>query len=389
MKQTPPNLYDLDLAALEDLLQSWNQPAYRARQIFRQLYVNLAPSATTMTDLPQTLRTRLAEETRIGALELVTIQQADQGTTRKALFRLNDGAVVEAVLMVYSDRATVCVSTQAGCAMGCVFCATGKLGLLRNLTPGEIIEQAVWAAREARLVTPKAPSAFRTNAQVPLPENAWWSETPKLPAGQSARLSNLVFMGMGEPFANYDRWWQSVERLHDPSGLNLGSRSMTVSTVGLPPGIRRLASERLPINLAISIHAPNDELRSAMMPVNNRYPLSALLAATDDYIAATNRRVSFEYVLLQGKNDHPELAEDLVRLCRRRLVHVNLIPWNPIPGEPLGRSEWGRVLAFQRILQEANVACTVRVERGVAIAAACGQLAGTVTSSSSTIPVIS
>lgn len=187
-------------------------------------------------------------------------------------------------------------------------------------------------------------------------------------------------MGMGEPFANYDRWWRAVERLHDPQGFNMGARSLTVSTVGLVPGIRRLADAPLPVNLAISLHAANDELRSAMMPVNRRYPLAELLAATREYLAKTNRRVSFEYVLLQGQNDAPEQAAELAELLRglpQHLVHVNLIPWNPVPGMPLGRSERRRVLAFQRALQERGVACTVRVERGVAIAAACGQLAGT------------
>jgi 23S rRNA (adenine2503-C2)-methyltransferase len=182
---------------------------------------------------------------------------------------------------------------------------------------------------------------------------------------------------MGEPFANYDRWWSAVERLHDPLGFNMGARSMTVSTVGLAPGIRRLAAEALPINLAISLHAPDDALRSEMMPINRRYPLAELLDATHEYISTTNRRVSFEYVLLQGKNDSPAQAAALADLLGGMLCHVNLIPWNPVPGTPLGRSERARVLRFQQALQERGVACTVRVERGVAIAAACGQLAGT------------
>jgi 23S rRNA (adenine2503-C2)-methyltransferase len=194
-------------------------------------------------------------------------------------------------------------------------------------------------------------------------------------------------MGMGEPFANYDRWWQAVERLHDPQGLNLGARSMTVSTVGLPQGIRRLAESGMQVNLAISLHAPDDALRSALMPVNDRFPLAELLGATDEYIRRTNRRVSFEYVLLQGQNDHPHQAIALAKLLRGKgawageplLCHVNLIPWNPVPGTPLGRSEQARVDAFQQILRDYGIACTVRVERGVAIAAACGQLAGQVT----------
>jgi 23S rRNA (adenine2503-C2)-methyltransferase len=359
------NIYDLTLQELEALLQVWGQPAYRARQIWRQVYVNLAASPAEMTDLPQALRDRLAAEVTFGSLTQVRLLTDDGGLTRKVLWQLAGGAVVESVLMVYPDRATVCVSTQAGCAMGCVFCATGKLGLLKNLTPGEIVQQAVWAARELR------DAIVPTQAALP-------------------HLTNLVFMGMGEPFANYERWWRSVETLHHPQGMNMGARSMTVSTVGLPPGIRRLATEPLQVNLAISLHAPNDALRLSMMPINQRYPLSELLAATREYIERTNRRVSFEYVLLQGKNDTPALAAELAALIRGAVVsgpmlyHVNLIPWNPVPGEPLGRSERTRVLAFQRVLEGAGVPCTVRMERGVAIMAACGQLAG----SSETIPLI-
>jgi 23S rRNA (adenine2503-C2)-methyltransferase len=346
------NLYDLPLPELEALLHSWGQPAYRARQIYRQLYTNLVTEPAAMTDLPSTLRQRLAAETCVGTLQLVRLQTADDGLTRKALFQLPGGEVVESVLMVYPDRATACISTQAGCAMDCVFCATGRLGLLRNLTPGQIVQQALWASRELRS---NVRTFKRSNVEA---------------------LTNVVFMGMGEPFANYDRWWQSVERLHDPRGFNIGARSLTVSTVGLAPGIRRLAGEALPINLAISLHAPNDALRSELMPINRRYPIAALLDATRDYIARTNRRVSFEYVLLQGKNDLPEQAIALAELLHGMLCHVNLIPWNPVPGAPLGRSDRGRVLRFQQELVERGIACTVRVERGMAIAAACGQLAG-------------
>ena len=211
------NLYNLALGDLEELMRSWGQPAYRARQIYRQLYVNLVSDPAAMTDLPLALRERLAAETRVGSLELVRLQTADEGLTRKALFRLPGGEVVESVLMVYPDRVTACVSTQAGCAMGCVFCATGRLGLLRNLTPGDILEQVIWANREL--------NDFSKGAAANLGQQ-----------GHGARaaaplLSNVVFMGMGEPFANYDRWWQAVERLHDPQGFNLGARSMTVSTV--------------------------------------------------------------------------------------------------------------------------------------------------------------
>ncbi len=346
------DLYNATLPELEALLKGWGQPAFRARQLYRQLYVNLVDDLAHATDLPAALRRLLASETRLGTLELVRLQLADDGMTRKALFRLDTGAVVETVLMIYPDRATVCVSSQAGCGMGCVFCATGTMGLRKNLTTGEIVAQTLWAARELRQIQP------------------------------TASLTNLVFMGMGEPFANYDRWWAAVERLHDPQGFNFGARRMTVSTVGLVPGIRRLAGAELPINLAISLHAPNDVLRSTLMPVNNRYPLAELLHATRDYIDQTRRRVSFEYVLLHERNDTPELAHELAHLLRGNqhqpplLCHVNLIPWNPFPGTPLHRSARKRVLAFQQVLLDAGIACTVRVERGIEIAAACGQLAG-------------
>jgi 23S rRNA (adenine2503-C2)-methyltransferase len=357
------HLYNLSLPELEQLLVSWGQPAYRARQIFKQLYQNFADDPSQMTDLPKALRERLASETTIHSLDMVRMQTADSGLTRKALFRLSGhvDAVVESVLMVYQDRATVCISSQAGCAMGCVFCATGRLGLLRNLQPGEIVEQVLWAARELREIDRTLPDNLRGKAF-------------------TQHITNVVFMGMGEPFANYDRWWKSVECLHHPQGLNMGARNLTVSTVGLVTGIRRLAEEELPINLAISLHAPDDELRSDMMPINKRFPISELVAATREYIDKTHRRVSFEYVLLQGKNDTPEQAEALADLIKNNgrplLCHVNLIPWNPVPGAPLGRSERERVTRFQQVLLDRGVQCTVRVERGMAIAAACGQLAG-------------
>jgi 23S rRNA (adenine2503-C2)-methyltransferase len=344
------NLYDLTQAGLGELLVDWKEPAFRARQLYRQLYVNLAPDFDSMTDLPATLRARLKAETRLGSLDLRREQMADAGDTRKVLWALPGDAVIETVMMRYPERATVCVSTQAGCAMGCVFCATGRMGLLRNVSSGEILEQVLHFERFLRR---------------------------QAVAGDGAidHLTNLVFMGMGEPFANYDRWYAAVERLHDPAGFNLGARNMTVSTVGLVPGIRRLAAAGLPINLAVSLHAPNDELRSSLMPLNRRYPIAELMQAVHDYIETTHRRVSFEYVLLQGQNDSPELAAELADLVAGMLCHVNLIPWNPVFGAPLERSHRRRVNAFQQVLLDRGIACTVRVERGVEIAAACGQLA--------------
>jgi 23S rRNA (adenine2503-C2)-methyltransferase len=379
----------MTLADLEALMRGWGQPPFRARQIYRQLYINLADSAASMTDLPLALRERLLAEVPLGGLRLVRTQLSADGLTRKALFTLPDGVVVETVLMLYADRATACVSTQAGCAMGCVFCATAKLGLLRNLSPGEIVEQAIWASRELRAWQGTGDRGQGTEQGVDDPQDdggRWMADSPT-PVQQLSRITNLVFMGMGEPLANYERWWAAVQRLHDPQGFNMGARSMTVSTVGLAQGIRRLADEGMPINLAISLHAPDDALRSELMPINDRFPIADLLDAAREYIEKTGRRISFEYVLLQGRNDQPHQALALAKLLRGHtadganrgvplLCHVNLIPWNPIPGAPLGRSEYKRVLAFQQVLVDYGVACTVRVERGVEIAAACGQLAG-------------
>jgi len=354
------HLYDLSLAELASLLREWGEPAFRAKQLYRHLYVHRTADVEAMTDFSKALRQRLAAETQITSLKEVRLLVGDDGLTRKVLWALPDGSPLETVLMIYPDRATVCVSSQSGCPMQCVFCATGKLGFLHDCTAGQIIEQVLWADRELR--------AFL--------------DTPSGRDIQNRSLSNIVFMGMGEPFNNYDRWWASVERLHDPDGYNMGARNFTVSTVGLVPGILRLADERLPINLAISLHAADDELRSDMMPVNKRYPIAELIEATRVYTEKTRRRVSFEYVLLKEKNDFPEQAARLAELLRPRgrsplLCHVNLIPWNPVPGTPLGRSDRQRVLKFQAVLRDRGVPCTVRVERGVEIAAACGQLAGT------------
>ena len=217
MTSNVPTLCELSATEIEALMKDWGQPAYRAKQIYQQMYVNLAESPVAMSNLPVALRERVASEVPFGSLELVRVQTDDKGLTRKALFHLPNNAPVEAVLMIYNDRATVCVSTQSGCAMKCAFCATGQLGFTQNLTVGQMIEQVLWAAREMRR------------------------------AGEVKSLSNVVYMGMGEPFNNYDRWWTSVERLHDPNGFNIGARNFTVSTVGIVPGIRRLAQEKMEV----------------------------------------------------------------------------------------------------------------------------------------------
>ena len=366
MENEKTKLLDLSLGELEQFFSEKGQPKFRAKQLYRQVYVKHAGSFDEMTDLPAGLREKLSLDATLESLKPVQVFEGDEGLTRKALFQFPDGVVVETVLMVYPDRATVCVSSQAGCPMGCTFCATAKLGHLYDLTPGQMVQQVLWASRTLEEMRdgfdPKKVSRHRVKRE----------NYPK-------SLTNVVFMGMGEPFNNYDNWWAAVERLHDPDGYNMGARSFTVSTVGLVPGIDRLAESGLQVNLAISLHTANDERRSKMMPVNRRYPIASLMASIRNYIEKTHRRVTFEYILLQEETDSIEEAEALVRLLtepNKVLCHVNLIPWNPVPGTGLARSQRDRVDAFKAVLDQAGIACTIRIHRGIDIDAACGQLAG-------------
>jgi 23S rRNA (adenine2503-C2)-methyltransferase len=331
--------YDVTRAELADLLAG--EPRYRVEQVWRGLYDDLA-APEDITTLPAPLRARLEAELP-PALQLVTERLSDRGDTVKLLWALGGGARVETVLMLYPDRATVCVSSQAGCAMACGFCATGQAGFERHLTTGEIVEQVVRAAQRAR--------------------------------DGGRRVSNVVFMGMGEPFANYDRTWAAVERLHDDLGLS--ARHLTLSTVGIVPGIQRLAAERLPVNLAVSLHAANDRLRDELVPINRRYPLVPLLDACAAYLRAKGRRLSFEWAMIDGVNDRGTDADELAALCHRLplAAHVNLIPLNPTPGWPTTGSPPERVRAFRDRLTDRGVNVTVRRNRGTDIDAACGQLA--------------
>lgn len=331
-----PGLYDLDRAALTQLLAP--EPAYRVRQVWDGLYLR-AQRPAEMTELPTALRQRLAAELRPGLTE-VAQRGADRGSTLKWLWQLQGGSQIETVLMRYHDRVTVCVSTQAGCAMGCTFCATGQAGFGRNLSSGEIVAQVIEAIRAAR----------------------------------PARVSNVVFMGMGEPLANYDRVWTAVERIHDDIGIS--ARHLTLSTVGIVPGIRRLSSESLPVNLAVSLHAANDRLRNELVPINRRYPLHLLMEVCAQYVSATGRRLSFEWALIDGRNDRDVDAKELATLARPIGAHVNLIPLNPTPGYPARGTPPARVRAFQRVLMDLGVNATIRNTRGAKIDAACGQLAG-------------
>jgi 23S rRNA (adenine2503-C2)-methyltransferase len=346
-----PSLYDLSLTELEARIEALGTPAYRARQVWEWAYRRFAASYDEMTNVPADLRARLAEDLPFPAMTVVAELASDDALTRKRLIRLHDGKLIESVLMLYDPRgdargrANVCVSSQAGCAMGCVFCATGQAGFERNLTAGEIVAQVAGFARaQAR--------------------------------GHGQPITNAVFMGMGEPMANYTNVWRAVETLHDPDGIGMAARHITISTVGHIPGIRKLAHEPLQVGLAVSLHAPDEALRERLIPTAHRYPLPDILQACRDYIAKTGRRVTFEYCLMDGVNDAPEQARALASALSAMLCHVNLIPVNPTPGDRIGRPSRGRTLAFQRELAAKGIPCTVRVEKGVEISAACGQLRG-------------
>jgi 23S rRNA (adenine2503-C2)-methyltransferase len=334
------DLYALSQPELTALVEGWGERAFRGKQIWSWLYDKGAHAFDEMTDLPKGLRERLAAETVLGTLAVEAEQVAKDGTIKR-LYRLHDGQLIEAVLMKYDDgRRTACISSQAGCAMGCVFCATGQMGFARHLTSTEIFEQAALYARE-------------------------------LTAG-GERLSNIVLMGMGEPFHNYDAVLEAIRRINGELGI--GARHITVSTVGLVPRIRQLADEGLQVTLAISLHAATDEERSALLPINKRYPLAELLDACRDYVAKGGRRISFEWALIAGKNDSAATADQLGRLLAGLPCHVNLIPLNPTArydGAPTAEAD---AAGFVRVLESHGIPATVRVRRGIDIDAGCGQL---------------
>jgi 23S rRNA (adenine2503-C2)-methyltransferase len=336
-------IYDLDFEDLAALIKVWGQPEYRAKQIWQGLYQQFWSLADEFTTLPAALRRQLEASFTFGNLHLQIRHYSTDGETQKALFTLPDGNAIETVQMRYATRRTVCISTQAGCAMGCVFCATGQMGFRRHLSSGEIAEQVLFFARQLR--------------------------------EEDERVTNVVLMGMGEPFHNYDESLAAVERLSHPEGFNLGARRFTISTVGLVPGIRRFTAEKRQTGLAISLHAADDELRASMLPVNQRFPIRDVLNACRDYVAQTGRRVTFEWALIRDVNDTREQANKLAELLKNMNCHVNVIPLNPTRGYKGQRSTREQVAAFRDILLAAGVSCTVRVRRGIDIQAGCGQLA--------------
>jgi 23S rRNA (adenine2503-C2)-methyltransferase len=339
----PQTFYDLDLPELTGFVADRGYPAYRARQMYHWAYQQLAGSYEEMSVLPKSLRGELPELLPLTHLELVRELEADDGETLKLLFRAHDGNTLETVLMFYPDRVTVCVSCQIGCAVGCSFCATGMSGLTRNLSAGEMVAQVVAAARRAREF--------------------------------DRQLTNIVMMGMGEPFQNYEATMRMARILNHPEGMKFGARRITVSTSGLVPFIDKLAADPLQVKLAVSLHAPNDDLRNVLVPLNRRWPVSELIDACRRYVDMTGRRISFEYCLIKDVNDSDEVARELVDLLRGLLCHVNVIPLNPTPAEPsYERPSEARIHRFAEILEERGIPATVRYSRGVDIAAACGQL---------------
>ena len=339
---SPTHLYDLDFNQLTAFLAGLGEPAYRARQLWEWLYRHYAGDFNEMMNLPQTLREKLTAVATLAQLRPVSEQDSRDGQTKKILFQTPDNQWIETVRMEYDQRITLCVSSQAGCAMGCVFCATGQMGFFRNLSAGEIVEQVLYFARELD--------------------------------AQNKRVTNVVMMGMGEPLHNYEKTLAAVDRLTDANGFNLGARKITISTVGLVPAMRRYADEQRQTPLAVSLHAATDEERDKLIPVNRKWPIAQLMDACRYYVAQTGRRITFEWALINGENDTVEQAQKLGQLVQGMLCHVNLIPLNPTKGYGGAPSSRERVEAFQAELSRYGVSSTVRVRRGIDIQAGCGQL---------------
>lgn len=335
--------FDLDLDQLKEYFREIGEPAYRAGQLWSAIYTQLVAEPDQVSSLPKPLRSRLQQDITFSHLNPIERLVSSDGETVKTLFDLPGTARIETVLMHYDVRETLCISSQAGCAMGCVFCATGQLGFHRNLGTGEIVEQVVHYAREL--------------------------------AQLGRNVTNIVVMGMGEPFHNYDAVMAAIKRLNDPKCMNIGARRFTISTVGIVPMIRRFTLEKSQVNLAVSLHAANDTLRNKLIPVNRKYPLQELIPACRDYVEQTGRRLSFEWALINGINDTPEHARELAALIKGMICHVNIIPLNPTPIYPGAPTSAERALEFKSTLEESGITCTIRIRRGVDIKAGCGQLA--------------
>ncbi len=346
------SLLDLSQEELTEFVVSLGQPSYRAKQLWSWIYQRHAANFGVMSNLPKELRIALEEKSTVAPLRPHAQIVSQAGDTQKVLFQLPDGKSIEAVLMLYDKRRTLCISSQVGCAIGCTFCATAIGGLKRNLTAGEIMAQVLFFARYL----------------------ADQESTPEMDVERPSRVTNIVLMGMGEPMHNYENVWTALRRLTAADAFGLGARHITLSTVGLIPMIDRMADEGLQIGLAVSLHAPNDALRSQLVPINRRYPVAELLTAIERYTNKTHRRVTIEYALMRGINDSETLAAEMVQKLRRLHCHVNVIPLNPIPDSPYQPTSRQETERFVQILNEGGVPTTIRTRRGIEINAGCGQL---------------
>jgi len=340
----------MDLAKIEKILEK--EPAFRLKQVKKVIFQDLIENWDEATILPQNLRQKLSKNYPIQELKAEKILTSKDGQTIKVLFVLRDDLKIESVLMRHIDgRRTVCVSSQVGCSIGCRFCATGQQGFKRNLSADEIVEQVLFFARFLRT---------KPTEDGPL---------------STEKVTNIVFMGMGEPFLNYDNVLEAIKILNDKEGFNLGARHISISTAGITEGIEKLAKEKLQVNLAISLHASDDELRTKLMPINKKYPIEKILAAVNDYIKKTKRRVMFEYLMIDGVNDFEGEAEELAKLLKKPFYFINLISFNPIGHSDFKPSPGWKIKKFKEILEKARIATTQRYRFGKEIKAACGQLA--------------
>ena len=355
---SPRDLYSLTRAELQQQLVHWGLKPVHANRLWRYLYIDLVSSLDDMPELLPALAARLQAETTLGVLPTTLETASSDGFTRKYLLSLPDAATIETVLMRFTGRVTACVSSQVGCAMGCVFCATGQMGYTRHLTPGEIVAQAVHVARVLRREAPAGKMMRQTRH------------------GLGTRLRNLVLMGMGEPLHNYDAVMQAIDILLDPHGPALAADRITLSTVGVVPGILRMAAEQRPVHLAVSLHAATQDERAALVPSARKWPLDELMAACRTYSATTGRRIFYEWTLIEGRNDGVDQARAVGELLRGVPAHVNLIPLNPTTGYDGAPTRNEAAIRFQQVLaEEFALPSTVRQRRGIDIAAGCGQLA--------------
>ena len=337
-----PLINDLTLQELTDQIAEMGEPSYRAKQIWQMIYRQLAESPDEFSNMPKDLRQKLIDLYCFQPLTVEKDLKSSDGQTNKLLFKLWDERMIESVLMRYRDRNTICISTQVGCPMNCAFCATGQMGFIRNLSAGEIVAQVLFFARMLKK--------------------------------EGKKLTNIVVMGMGEPFHNYTAVMKAIEIINDPDGMQFGERRITISTVGIIPRIEQFANAHRQINLAVSLHAPTNTIRDQIIPANKKYPLDDLLEACRDYTEKTGRRITFEYALIHGLNDNYENAVALCKRLKGMLCHVNLIPLNSTKKFEGSGSNHDRVESFKSVLDRNNIPCSVRLKRGIDIGAGCGQL---------------